>query len=275
MWDGVDEGIVERWLLANQVEPNTRRNYRYALEQFDAFLVAERLVLASATKLDVERFGRQLALERRPSVASYVYNAVRRFCWWAAQEGLLSSWRIVPQEPVVAPRQYTRAAITPEEGARIISVAEDARQAAVLALVIRGGLKTREVVDANLSSFVQCGRDAEFQLPDGAWLPLSRACTRAVKPYIQQRESEGAGWDDPLIVSRSSRNLGQRVSSRTLRTIVRTAVERAGLPLEAGEYNLTLAALPMAMAEKEPPEVIAAIGDRTWAARRFGEPVDQ
>lgn len=267
----IDDRYVEAWLLANQVEPDSRRGYRYALEQFDSYLGQERLCLSTVTKSDVERFAARLSRERRPSVASYVYNAVRRFCWWAAEEGVISSWRIVPRDPVITSRPYTRLSITAEEAARILDGAKDARQAAVLALVVRAGLKPREIVDANIGNFVRFGCDSEFQLPNGAWLPLTRACTRSVKPYIRQRESEGANWDDPLFVSRSARNLGQRVSARTLRTIVQTAVDGAGLPLEAAEYNLSSAALSMAIVEKEPPEVIMAIGDRTWAARYFAE----
>ena len=265
---GIDERLIAAWLQANQVDSSTRRGYVYFVGLFGAYLEKRSLDLASFSRRDMEDFGRALSEQHPSSLAHAAYNVARRFCRWAAQEGLIRNARAIPLGPAPRWDPYSRLPVAPEDVAKLIENAGDGRMRAILSLMARADAKPRDIVGANLSSFAWFGGLAEFELSNGEWLPLTAACASAVSAYAGQRESEGAASDDPLFVSQGSRNRGRRLSQRHLRHLVSDSIAASHLPLPAGDYNLGLVALPLAIAEGEPLETILAISDKTWNARR-------
>ena len=114
---------------------------------------------------------------------------------------------------------------------------EQARARALIKLLIGTGLRTIEVVNANISDMQTIGNErvlyiqgkgfnnAKENLSD--YVILKPSVINAIQDYLRYRP--GAKDSEPLFTSVSDRNKGERLTTRTIRNIVKNLYKQNGI----------------------------------------------
>lgn len=221
---------LARFRSSLDVTPVTAAGYEKKVRDFLAW--ADRTNVVEPTTADVIAYKRDLT-ERglSPYSISAYLSAVRRFFSWAESEGIYPN---VAREVRGAKtrRGFNKDALTAAQVRRVLDAAEDDRERALLTLLFTTGLRTVEVVRADVGDlrtngdktvlYVQGkGRDAK---DDFVVLPATTA--DVLYRYLTGRGATRPA--DPLFVGAGNRNRG-RLTTRTVRRILTAAFVRAGV----------------------------------------------
>jgi integrase/recombinase XerC/integrase/recombinase XerD len=113
------------------------------------------------------------------------------------------------------------------------STLQGKRDFALLNLLVRTGLRTIEVIRANIEDIRQEGGEAVLWIQGkgrdakDAFVLLTNETLAPIYDYLQARGEAEDG--DPLFTSASDRNRGERLSTRTIRRIVKDHLRKIGL----------------------------------------------
>jgi len=228
--------LIDSFLGAQDVREISKTLYRKGLERFLGWLSFNQI--ERPDRNDVLRFRDSLTSAglAANSVNAYL-SGVRKFFAW------LESMRKYPNiardvKGAKQSRAYLRQALTLAQVKSTLSqldtlTIQGKRDFAIINLMTRTGLRTIEVVRANIEDLKQesgesllyiqgKGRDSKDEfvlLTPGALNPLME--------YLKTRGR--ANPQDPLFVSLSDRNSGQRLSTKTLRQIVKANFRKINL----------------------------------------------
>ena len=256
----IDDALLAAWLGSLTHESSVNRNAIYAIRTYGSYLDDRRIPLDRTTAADVRRFAAKMSEEHTPGVTSYIVNFVKRLYRWLEREGL---YRDVAEDVEAAKFQpFSREAVSAAEALRVLGCVKDARDRAILSLMFRCDFKSRDIVAAKVGGLLLLDGAGEIMFSNGSWMPLTRACAEELSEYVSWM---GLG-DDPealLFSARTRKMRGISLSDRRVREIVQGAFRAAGMPLPSGACNAGSAAVELAIAEGEPPEVIVALCDRT------------
>lgn len=222
---------LREFASALDVAPTTAAGYQKKVRDFMDWVRRENVVEPKTE--DVLRYKRHLLEDRglSPYSVSAYLSAVRRFFGWAEASGRYPN---VAREVRGAKtrRGFNRDALTPDQVRAVFSAGGDPREKALMAVLFTAALRTVEVVRADVGDlrtqgdktvlYVQGkGRDAK---DDFVVLPAQTAA--AVYRYLETRGN--LRESDPLFAGAGNRNRG-RLTTRTVRRIVKAAYARAGL----------------------------------------------
>lgn len=228
------EALLERFLAAQDVSAASRETYRRELRQFFAWLTENAPAERTLGTEDLLAFKASLAARGLTSltVTNYVV-AVRKFFTWCASESLY---------PDIArgvkgakrSRDFLKDPLTTEQAQDLLrsidrTTPEGKRDFALVNLLLRTGLRTIEVVRADVGDLRQIGGEAKLYVQGkgrdakDAFVVLTPAALGPLREYLQTR---GALKDaDPLFVSSSNRNAGGRLTTRSVRRLVKGRFE--------------------------------------------------
>ncbi|BDP43310.1 integrase (plasmid) [Deinococcus aetherius] len=244
---------------AGGVSPQTLRNYGVAVRDFLAFTgppEAPRLSVQNLTPDDLEAYiihtrerlrqdGKKTGLTLG-SVATYLYGvrALYRALVWAG------AVRENPTQGVAAPRDPTpahakRRALPPAQYRALLAApdgqpdpATAARDRAILVLGATLGLRAQEIVDLQVGDVRLGLREVHVTHGKGGKarrIPLPPAAGQVLAAWLQMRQALVLAGDLPqdqltLIVSFHRGNLGGKLTTAGLRSIVNGYFQRLGLP---------------------------------------------
>ena len=230
----VGADLMARFIAYLDAKPKTVQTYARALKQFFKWLNSNEITQPRFE--DIKAFKEDIAATHKPAtVQAYIFT-VRRFFEWTESEGLYPNAAGKIKGAKIN-REPKKDYFTSEQAKAILSgiSREDLRgkrDYAIIALMLTGGLRDIEVSRANVEDlrtvgnntvlFVQGkGRDekAEFVI-------VPTQTERAIREYLSFRGEAGAG--DPLFVSTSNNNKGQRMTTRSISGIAKDAMRAAG-----------------------------------------------
>jgi len=254
------EAELQRFVSSQDVTPSSRRTYLRSVRQFFRWVESKGYPLASLTRVEVLQYREELLAKGMSSLSVGGYlTSVRRFYAWAEGEKvypniardvkgpkrkqqfrkqaltaakakeLLSLHAPVPVDVVATPMGHTNAAT-----AQLY-----VRDHAVLNLLLRTGLRTIEVVRANVEDLTYKsgtrvllvhgkGRSEKDQfviVTDTAYQPIA--------DYLATRPGAKAG--EPLFTSASNNSKGGRLTTRTVSAIAKQGLRSVGL--DSREYT--------------------------------------
>lgn len=224
--------------------------YRRSLNEFERwFAHPERSCRFEAD--DIEAYKTYLMVEKglhQVSVSTYL-TAVRRFCQFMVETGLLQSNPAKSVKGNRRPTTHSRRILSQEEVEIMISslpsVTEiDKRDRAIVYAMLFGGLSEIEIIRADV-------RDLETTLM--GWylriqgkghtskdqqVPIDPPVMDAMRLYLDTRGRIRP--EDPLFVSHGHRSEGQRLNTRSVRSRINTHLKQAGLKKEGiSPHSLT------------------------------------
>lgn len=229
----VADDLLTRWERFSDVRAASRRTYANAIKQFLRYLADQGRGLVETSREDVMRWRDELLRDHRPTTVQTYLIAVRMFFRWLADEGVVQK---NPADHVKAPKvsaAHKKDYLTSRQCRKLISVTEDKRRdAAMIALMLTTGMRTIEVVRADVGDlrtvgdcsvlFLQGkGRDEKAE-----YVKLSQKVEEMLRGYLNARD---ASEEEPLFTSSSNRNQGERMTTRSVSRIAKDALVRAGL----------------------------------------------
>ena len=231
------EEMIARFCAAHDARDSSRAGYKRALRQFTKWIVAEGI--RSPTAEDILSFKRRLESDGKTAKTINTYlTSIRLFFTWA------ESMRLCPNiaKSVKGIRIYRREegskdCLTPEQVKTLLdsidrTTLEGKRDFAFLKLAIGTALRAIEIIRADVGdirhSMDKAGQERSVLFVHGKgrggkkeFVELPASVHAAINDYLGARQSTVP--ESPLFVSRSKRNRGARL---TTRSVSRTAKDR-------------------------------------------------
>ena len=235
------EQLLLRFAASQDVAPSSRATYLRTVRQFFRWVREQALPLSVLTRVEVLRYREDLLASGMSSLSVGAYlTSVRRFFAWAEGE------KVYPNiaRDVKGPKrkqQFRKQALTAAKAKEVLSYqdGQGLRDHAMLNLLLRTGLRTIEVIRANVEDITykagtrvllvhgkgRSERDAFVILTDTAYQPIA--------DYLATRGKVKAG--EPLFTSHSNNSKGGRLSTRTVSGIAKDSLRSVGL--DSKEYT--------------------------------------
>jgi len=233
------EQLLHRFAASQDVAPSSRATYLRTVRLFFRWVKEQGLPLSTLTRAEVLRFREDLLSSGMSSLSVSAYlTSVRRFFAWAEGE------KVYPNiaRDVKGPKRkqlFRKQALPAVKASELLGSQEDLRDKAILNILLRTGLRTIEVVRANVEDITSKGgtrvllvhgkgraeKDSFVILTDKAYQPVAE--------YLESRGRVKAG--EPLFTSRSNNSQGARLTTRTVSRIAKQSLRSVGL--DSREYT--------------------------------------
>ena len=228
-------GLVATFVSSQDVKESSRSLYNRTLSQFFKWVETTGRNLNSMSRVDVLDYKDHLQGQGLSAltIGSYIV-AVRKFYEWA------ESFKIYPNiaKGIKTPRRvqaFKKQHLTDSKSTELLSYfeAKSLRDYAIVNLILRTGLRTIEVVRADIGDITFKGerrilrvwgkghteKDDFVVLSDRAYLPIAN--------YLATRKGAKAG--EPLFTSDSNNNKGKRLTTRTISHICKEGLQAIGM----------------------------------------------
>lgn len=227
--------IINRFSEYLDVSSNTVRIYKTGISRLMSYL--NNHSVNSPKREDILNFKRYLVAEGKKSSTVALYlSSVRRFFSWCETE------RIYPNiaQGIKAPKQdrgHKRDCLTPQGMKAIMqginrNSLEGKRNYAMIALMTCGGLRTVEVIRANVEDIRILGDSTVLYVQGKGrsdkkeFIKITPKVGEALREYFKARGHVSS--TEPLFSSLSRRNSGQRLTTRSISGISKSAMKEAG-----------------------------------------------
>lgn len=226
--------LQNRFFSYLDVKPRTLDTYAKALKQF--FICLSCKGIQQPTREDVVAYREELKATHKPTTVQSYITVVKLFFRWTAQEGLYPNIADHLKGAKID-RNHKKDYLTSKQVKNVMQgIGQDSEQGkrdyAMVALMVTGGLRTIEVARANIEDlrtlgdytvlYVQGkGKDEKSE-----YIKVNDNVERAIRAYLQARGN--ASPADPLFVSTSNNSKGNRMTTRSISAIAKTAIENGG-----------------------------------------------
>ena len=221
------------WL---ETTPNTIETYKRAIRVFFTYLKDKGI--QNPTREDLKNYRNYLLETRKPTTTASYINALKQFYSFMEYKGYAPdithhlkgakvSTRIHRKEPLTLSQARDILASSPRD------TLEEKRNYALLLLLLTSGMRTIEVVRADIKDLVyQCGYLSlniwgKGRQEKDRYTKLPYNVEKAINDYLNARGENSP--DAPLFSSVSDRNNGGRLTTRSISRIVKASYRRIGL----------------------------------------------
>ena len=229
-------GLVASFISSQDVSESSRKLYTRTLSQYFVWMERKRKSLRTLTRKDVLEYKDYLQEQSLSSltISSYI-TAVRKFYEWAEGEKLYPNIA----RGIKTPRRqqaFKKQHLTDAKSRELLEHFQNQslRDYAIANLILRTGLRTIEVVRANIEDITfkgerrilkvwgkgRLGKDDFVVLSEKAYLPIRNYLAVARK---------GAKYGEPLFTSVSHQNYGERLSAKTISSLCKDGLKAIGL----------------------------------------------
>lgn len=227
--------LLDRFIAYADIKEKSKETYLKCIKQFFVYTSAHGINAPS--RETVIAYREELKQTHKPTTVQTYITALKVFFKWLDSEGI---YKNVAEHVKGAKldRNHKKDALTASQAHDVITdiktdTLAGARDYALLSLMLTTGLRTIEIERANIEDirtvgdnsvlFIQGkGRDEKNE-----YVKLAPAVEKAIRKYLSFRgEYQGT---DPLFIASSNRNLNGRMSTRSIRGIVKQHLKGAGL----------------------------------------------
>lgn len=229
-------GLVATFVSSQDVKESSRSLYNRTLSQFFKWVGETGRSLATMTRVDILEYKDHLQGQGLSAltIGSYIV-AVRKFYEWAEANKLYPNIA----KGIKTPRRvqaFKKQHLTDNKSSELLSYFEgkSLRDFAIVNLILRTGLRTIEVVRADIGDITFKGerrilkvwgkghteKDDFVVLSERAYIPIANYLAVARK---------GAKAGEPLFSSNSNQNAGGRLTTRTISQICKEGLQAIGL----------------------------------------------
>ena len=230
----ITEDLFNSFIEYLDASPKTVETYTRAVRQFFKYIYENGI--NQPTRKDVIAYREYLKDTHKPTTVQNYIVAVRLFFQWIEQKGLYPN---VAEHIKGAKldKNHKKDYLTSRQVKKVLETAKEEslqglRDYAILALMFTGGLRTIEVSRANIEDLRTAG-DCEVLYLQGKgheektdYIKLIPEIEDAIRAYLKARGSVDP--TEPLFTSTSNNSKGERISTRTVSGIVKTALKNAG-----------------------------------------------
>lgn len=227
--------LVATFVSNQDTKESSRNTYTRTLSQFFAWINNEGKTLDSLQREDILSYKDylfSLGLSNL-TICSYIV-AVRKFYEWTEAEKLYPN--IAKSVKTPKRRQaFKKQHLSDEKSQELLQHFQDMslRDYAIVNLVLRTGLRTIEVVRANVEDITFKGERRVLKVwgkgkdTKDDFVVLSEKAYEPIKTYLNTRK--GAKGGEPLFTSQSRQNSGERLTTRTISGLCKSGLVAIGL----------------------------------------------
>ena len=231
----ITEDLFTRFVAYLDASPKTVETYTRAVRQFFKYIYENGVSQPTRDTVLAYREWLKDSGKKPTTVQNYIV-AVRLFFQWTEQEGLYPNVA-VHVKGAKLDKNHKKDYLTSRQVKKVLETAKEdsvqgLRDYAILALMFTGGLRTIEVSRANIEDLRTAG-DSEVLYLQGKgheektdYIKLVPEVEDAIRAYLTARGAVEA--TEPLFTSTSNNSKGERISTRTVSGIVKTALKNAG-----------------------------------------------
>ena len=223
---------IERYLDYIDVSDNTIKTYNVGLLQFIDYLKSNNI--QEPIREDVIAFREYLKEEQlKPNTINAYLIAVRNFYNWLEYEGITKD--ITKKiKGIKLERKHLKRGLSLEEIKKVLSVCKDIREELIIKIMINCGLRCNEVVNIELTDFyndkgivmMKVLGKARNGLKQDA-IKIDNRLFELIQEYVKQYNIQ-----DYLFLSTSNHNTNGKLTTKTIRYIVKNLFEKAGLDMD-------------------------------------------
>lgn len=227
--------IVESFLESLDVKETSKSLYKRTLKQFFNWINTKGYQLSDIARPQLLTYKRELLESGLSSltVGSYI-TSVRKFYEWAEANKYYPNVAKGIKTPK-RKQQFKKQALTPDQGVELVSFLESQslRDRAIVNLLVRTGLRTIEVVRANIEDIkLKAGKRVLYVHGKGRdekdnFVVLTEKAYQPIKEYLDTRGR--VNTSEPLFTSTSNNSKGSRLTTRTISSISKEALKAIGL----------------------------------------------
>ena len=229
------EELVDRFIEAQDVKQSSKLLYRRTLKQYFNWVESKSYLLSEIARPQLLEYKEELLSSGMSSltVGSYI-TSVRRFYEWTEANKYYPNVAKGIKTPK-RKQQFKKQPLLPDQATALLSYYKDKalRDYAIVNLLLRTGLRTIEVIRANVEDITFKGsqrvllvqgkgrdeRDNFVLLTDKAYQPIAE--------YLDTRGNVNSS--EPLFTSTSNNSKGERLSTRTISKIAKEGLKAIGL----------------------------------------------
>lgn len=229
------DDLFDRFVVFIDATPATVRTYRISLKQW--FIYLHKNSIMRPTPDTVRNYRQQLQDDgKKPTTIQNYIVAVKRFFEWTAAEGLYPNIARYIKGAKIS-NNFKKDYLTSSQARQILnsidrSTLKGKRDYAMLALMLTMGLRTIEVSRANISDIRTAGNatvlyvQGKGHLDKDDLVKMPPHVEAAIRTYLGSRKTIDVSR--PLFVSLSNHNFNGRLTTRSIRRIVKRIFIAAG-----------------------------------------------
>lgn len=228
--------FVDDFIQSLDSSKSTKRTYKQALERFELWIAENNIT--SPQRGDILRYKDGLKADGLASLTVSAYLvAVRRF--FAYLEGIKAYPNIAKDiKGMKRPKGFLKDTLTKTQVKRLLRTIQEngitsLRDFAIINLMLRTGIRTIEVVRADIGDLgTESGENVLRIWGKGRdekddFVLLTPDAYNPIMDYLKNRKQPEAS--KPLFVSHSNRSINNRLTTRSIRRIVKRQLRKAGL----------------------------------------------
>ena len=229
------EELVDSFILSQDVRQNSKLLYKRTLKQYFNWIAKKGYLLSEIARPQILEYKEELLASGMSSltIGSYI-NSVRRFYEWAEANKYYPN----VAKGIKAPQrkqQFKKRPLLPDQATALLSYYQDKalRDYAIVNLLLRTGLRTIEVIRANVEdiSFIGSQRvlyvHGKGRAEKDNFVILTDKAYKPIADYLATRGK--AGDNEPLFTSTSNNSKGERLSTRSISYIAKEGLKAIGL----------------------------------------------
>lgn len=230
------QALIESFLEAQDIRPVSKRLYRKGVETFLSWLAAEGV--QQPDRGEVLKFkdhlkGLQLSAN---TINAYLVGVSRFFAY-------LESSRLYPDitrnvKGVRQPKSHLRESLTEAQVWRVLESINTSsilgkRNYAMIMLMVNTGLRTVSIIEADLGDLRPMGDEAQLRYRNKGRDSKDEAAlivSHVLKPIMAYLKARGKARPDvPLFVSHGDNSAGGRLTTKTVRMVVKDLLRKNGI----------------------------------------------
>lgn len=229
------QNITASFVASQDVKESSRRLYSRTLSQFFYWVEATKRELSQMDRGDILTYKDSLLSSGHSNltVSSYLV-VVRKFYEWAEASKLYPNIAKGIKTPKRT-QQFKKQHLTDEKSGELLSYYKSLslRDFAIVNLILRTGLRTIEVVRANVEDITFKGERRVLKVwgkgrdSKEDFVVLTEKTYEPIKAYLDSRKGKLSG--EPLFISESNQNKGRRLTTRSISGLCKSGLKAVGL----------------------------------------------
>jgi integrase/recombinase XerC/integrase/recombinase XerD len=227
--------LLNSFIEAQDIKPNSKQLYRRTLKQYFNWIDRKNYRLSDVARPQIIEYKEELLNSGKSSLTTGSYiTAVKLFYEWTEANKYYPNIAKGVGSPK-RKQQFRKQPLLPSQATELLNYYQTRalRDYAIVNLLLRTGLRTIELIRANVEDIVFKGSQRVLLIQGKGrderdnFVVLTDKTYRPLEEYLRTRENSIGS--SPLFISSSNNNKGDRLTTRTISYIAKEGLKAIGL----------------------------------------------
>jgi len=229
------EDLLNSFIEAQDIKPNSKQLYRRTLKQYFNWIERKGYRLSDVARPQIIEYKEDLLNSGKSSLTTGSYiTAVKLFYEWTEANKYYPNIAKGVGSPK-RKQQFRKQPLLPSQATELLNYYQTKalRDYAIVSLLLRTGLRTIELIRANVEDIVFKGSQRVLLIQGKGrderdnFVVLTDKTYKPIEEYLRTREATIGS--SPLFISSSNNNKGEGLTTRTISYIAKEGLKAIGL----------------------------------------------